>query len=91
MRPDPSPSGTRNNAAALTLMTERSLRKPRALYTRALTRICERLDSQDTHEIFWKDRLLREACCQAEPETCSIQCLSRSGTKSRRRARVTAT
>lgn len=62
MRPDPSSSGIRNNAAALTLMTERSLRKPRALYTRALTRICERLDSQDTHEIFWKDRLLREAC-----------------------------
>ncbi len=39
-------------------MTKRELRKPRATYTRALSRICERLDSQDTHEISWKDRML---------------------------------
>ena len=37
-------------------MTERERRQPRAFFTRALTRICERLDAQDTHKLAWKER-----------------------------------
>jgi hypothetical protein len=59
MRPDPSRSGTRSELSLPQVMTARGLRKARAFYTRALTRICERLDSRDTHEVTWKERMLQ--------------------------------
>jgi hypothetical protein len=39
-------------------MTAGEQRQPRESYTRTLMRICEKLDSQDTYELDWKDRLL---------------------------------
>jgi hypothetical protein len=40
-------------------MNEREQRKPREFFTRALVRICEKLDAQDTYALAWKDRFLR--------------------------------
>src|SRR6185312_11803253 len=43
-------------------MAESEERKPREFYTRALIRICEKLESQDTYELHWKDRYLHRQC-----------------------------
>src|SRR5690606_34847941 len=38
-------------------MSAEERRQPRARFTRALRRICERLDAQDTHEVTWTERM----------------------------------
>jgi hypothetical protein len=43
-------------------MAEGERRRPRESYTRALIRICEKFDSQDTYELNWKNRFLRRSC-----------------------------
>src|SRR5690606_8169122 len=57
----------RMNAGA---MSAEERRQPRARFTRALRRICERLDAQDTHEVTWTDRMfpggLQRAVMRAE-------------------------
>src|SRR5690606_22542163 len=38
-------------------MSAEERRQPRARFTRALRRICERLDAQNTHEVTWTERI----------------------------------